>query len=112
MIKTATIITGIFITLIITGLTMNENDYDYQKAISIADKVFPESEIKLNRDDYILVKIENGIYFEKRDNPKLWKLSYKIKPLFSKEGMRVASGELVIKADLNTGKGQVLSYGD
>lgn len=83
-------------------------DNDYKMAISIAEKYFPE--FKLNRADYKLVKIENDI-FGKGNIPN-WKLTFKDKKLFSKDGLIGKGGEVFIEVDLQAKKAKILGYGE
>jgi hypothetical protein len=95
----ATLFIGI-LTMSMIGL--KENDSDYQRAISIAEKNF--SSFKIKRNGYKLIKIENDVV----KNSETWKLTYLSKSCLSKEGLRnCKGGEAFITVNIKTEKAAI-----
>ncbi len=102
------ILVGLFIILGANKKQNNADDLDYKTAISIAEKSFPEN--KLKRENYKLVKLENNI-FEKGD-VLTWKLTFKDKKLFSREGLIGKGGEIFIEVNLKDKQAKIIGYGE
>jgi len=91
----------------------NKTDSDYQKAIQLADDLFPE--LKLKRSDYKLIGIQNMVIKgQQYEGPHIWRITYKLSSLIPKDemGMIGAGGEVFIKVDIKNNKATVTGYGE
>ena len=98
-----------FLTLSMSNATQNNSyDTDYTTAISIAEAHFPD--FKLKRADYKLIKIENELVG--KVNILNWKLTFKDKKLFSKDGLIGKGGEVFIEVNLEDKNAKIIGYGE
>jgi len=103
-----------FITAFIDSNDMEMNkiqNEEYKAAIRIAEKLLPE--LKLKRDDYKIITIENMVISgDKYEGPNIWKITFKSKTLFRNDDMMGKGGEIFIKVNLEAKKASLIGYGE
>lgn len=85
---------------------------EYKIAVTMAEQLLPE--IKLKREDYKIITIENMIISgDKFEGSDIWKITLKSKSLFGEDGKLTGKGgEVYIKVDLKLNKASLLGYGE
>lgn len=108
------ILTGITLFFFVTAFNDNndmEINEDYKTAVLIAEKLLPE--LKLNRDDYKIITIENMVVSgDKYEGPSIWKITFKSKAIFIEDDMVGKGGEVFIKVNLKKKKANLMGYGE
>ena len=113
------IVTSIIFLFFLTGFYSNNKqeikdvqNEEYKIAVIIAEQLLPE--IKLKRENYKIVTIENMIISgDKFEGSDIWKITLKSKSLFGEDGeLTGKGGEVYIKVDLKLNKASLLGYGE
>jgi len=113
------ILTAIVSLFFLTGFYSNNKlemngiqNEEYKTAVIIAEQFLPE--IKLKRDEYKIITIENMIISgHKFEGSHIWKITLKSKSLFGADGNLIGKGgEVYLKVDLKLNKASLLGYGE